>query len=149
VLFQMIFPGAPAVLYGDEVGVTGGEDPYNRVTYPWPDRGGKPDTALLGDYKALIKLRKDHAVLRHGTVEAPAYIDDHVIVLVRHDGVHVAITATNNDDVPHAVSVSLSKELKAAHFTDALSGKKIEVQGGSLELTVPAMYGLVLFNRGS
>jgi glycosidase len=25
--FQMTFPGAPAVFYGDEVGVTGGEDP--------------------------------------------------------------------------------------------------------------------------
>ncbi len=31
VFFQMMFPGAPAVYYGDEVGVTGGEDPYNRA----------------------------------------------------------------------------------------------------------------------
>jgi glycosidase len=148
-LFQMIFPGAPAVLYGDEVGVTGGEDPYNRVTYPWPDRGGKPDTALLADYKTLIKLRKDHAVLRHGSLDAPAWIDDHVIVLVRRDGAHVAITATNNDAVPHAVSVKLPAELKAAHLTDALSGKKIDVRNGAVELTVPAMYGLVLLNAGS
>ncbi len=32
VFFQMTYPGAPAVYYGDEVGVTGGEDPYNRAT---------------------------------------------------------------------------------------------------------------------
>ena len=38
-----VSPGAPAVLYGDEAGVTGGDDPYNRVTYPWADLGGKPD----------------------------------------------------------------------------------------------------------
>jgi glycosidase len=149
VLFQMIFPGAPAVLYGDEVGVTGGEDPYNRVTYPWPDRGGKPDTALLADYKKLIRLRKDHAVLRHGSLDAPAYIDDHVIVLIRRDGAHLAITATNNDDVPHTVSVPLPADRKAAHLTDALSGRKVHALHGAVELTVPAMYGLVLLNGGS
>ena len=149
VLFQMIFPGAPAVLYGDEVGVTGGEDPYNRVTYPWPDRGGKPDLALLADYKALIKLRKDYAVLRHGSLDAPAYIDDHVIVLVRRDATNVAITATNNDHVPHTVTVALPKDLRATHLTDALSGKQIQVHEGAVEIAVPAMYGIVLLNRGS
>ena len=36
----MTFPGSPAVFYGDEVGVTGGADPFNRATYPWADKGG-------------------------------------------------------------------------------------------------------------
>ncbi len=149
VLFQMIFPGAPAVLYGDEVGVTGGEDPFNRVTYPWPDRGGKPDLALLGYYKMMIKLRKDHSVLRHGSLDAPLYIDDHVIVLVRRDGTNAAITATNNDRVPRTVQVALPKDLRAKHLTDSLSGKQMEVHDGAVELTVPAMYGVVLLNHGS
>jgi len=95
--FQMTFPGAPAVFYGDEVGVTGGEDPFNRVTYPWPDLGGKPDLLLLTDYKKLIGMRNAHEVLRHGSIDAPAYIDAHVIVLIRRDAEHWAITATNND----------------------------------------------------
>jgi len=34
VLFQMTYPGSPTVYYGDEVGVTGGDDHYNRATYP-------------------------------------------------------------------------------------------------------------------
>src|SRR5438270_10210892 len=84
VFFQMTFPGAPAVFYGDEVGVTGGEDPFNRVTYPWTDLGGKPDIGLLADYKTLVKLRNDNPVLRHGGLDAPAYLDEHVIVLIRH-----------------------------------------------------------------
>ena len=42
VLFQMTFPGSPGVFYGDEVGVTGGADPFNRATYPWADKGGLP-----------------------------------------------------------------------------------------------------------
>lgn len=82
VLFQMTFPGAPSVYYGDEVGVTGGADPQNRRTYPWADEGGSPDLELLEDYKDLIALRNDNEVLRHGSIDAPLYSDDHVIVLL-------------------------------------------------------------------
>lgn len=147
VFFQMTFPGAPALLYGDEVGVTGGEDPFNRVTYPWPDRGGKPDTALLADYKKLIKLRKDNAVLRHGTLDAPIHIDDHLIVLIRHDGAHWAIVATNNDKLPHETTVKLPDDLKSVRFVDALSGGKSVAEDGSLKMMVPALFGTVLVNR--
>ena len=69
VFFQMIYPGAPTIYYGDEVGVTGGEDPFNRATYPWADLGGNPDTALLADFKRFIKMRTDHAVLRRGSIK--------------------------------------------------------------------------------
>jgi cyclomaltodextrinase len=53
VFFQMTYPGSPAIFYGDEVGVTGGPDPMNRGTYPWADRGGHPDNALLADFRRL------------------------------------------------------------------------------------------------
>lgn len=34
-VFQMTFPGAPGIYYGDEVGMEGGDDPANRGAYPW------------------------------------------------------------------------------------------------------------------
>ena len=34
-LVQMTFPGVPTIYYGDEAGVEGYTDPYNRGTYPW------------------------------------------------------------------------------------------------------------------
>ena len=138
--FQMTFPGAPAVFYGDEVGVTGGEDPFNRMTYPWADLGGKPDNELLADYKKLIKLRNENAVLRRGAIEAPAYLDEHVIVLIRHDGDQWAITATNNDASAHTIKLDLPATLSASSFTDALSGKTIAATSGALEI-VPARSG--------
>jgi glycosidase len=145
--FQMVFPGAPAVLYGDEAGVTGGDDPYNRVTYPWADLGGTPDAALLADYKALIKMRKDHPVLRHGSIDAPGFIDDHVIVLLRRDGDRWAVTATNNDTSPHEITVALPVELRAATLADVRTGKRINVESGKVTFTVPALFGTVLENR--
>lgn len=66
----MTYPGAPTIYYGDEVGVGGGDDPYNRMPYPWADQGGLPDEALLADFKRLTQLRHDLPVLRHGTLQA-------------------------------------------------------------------------------
>ncbi|MDF2571650.1 MAG: malQ: 4-alpha-glucanotransferase, partial [Sporomusa sp.] len=43
VLWQMTFPGAPCIYYGDEAGVEGYSDPLNRRTYPW----GREEAALL------------------------------------------------------------------------------------------------------
>ena len=38
-LFQMTYPGAPSIYYGDEIGMAGGHDPVNRGAFPWH----KPD----------------------------------------------------------------------------------------------------------
>jgi len=147
VFFQMTYPGAPSVYYGDEVGVTGADDPYNRGTYPWPDLGGHPDEALAKDFKRLIKLRHDHAVLRRGALEAPLHVDDHVIVLMRRLGDTWAVTATNNAETPRTVSVTLPEGLEAARLVDALTGEAARGSARRLELTVPALFGTVLVTR--
>jgi glycosidase len=147
VFFQMMFPGAPAIYYGDEVGVTGGEDPYNRATYPWPDKGGKPDLALLADFKTLVKMRKDHPVLRHGTIDAPLFVDDHLVVLARNMGNMWAITATNNAAASKSVTVPLPEGAKAIEFLDALTGAGVHAASGAITFTVPALYGTVLVGQ--
>jgi glycosidase len=143
----MVFPGAPAVYYGDEVGVTGGDDPYNRGTYPWADLGGQPDTALLADFKRLIRLRHDNPVLRRGSLAAPLFVDDHVIVLARQLGETWAITATNNSKSVQRVRVKLPTTLKAAAFVDALTGERVAPTRGTLVISVPPLFGTVLLNR--
>ncbi len=144
VFFQMVFPGSPAVYYGDEVGLTGGDDPYNRAAYPWADRGGKPDDTLLEDFKRLIRLRREHAVLRHGSLSAPLLLNEHVIVLARQDGADWAITASNNSDKPQAVTFPLPVAAGTNEWVDALTGAKHIVLNGKLTVTVPALFGSVL-----
>ena len=46
-------PGVPCIYYGDEAGVEGYKDPFNRATFPW----GKEDKELLQWYKDLGRMR--------------------------------------------------------------------------------------------
>jgi len=146
VFFQMTYPGAPAIFYGDEVGMTGGDDPYNRGTYPWADRGGHPDQALLADFRRLTALRRDLPVLRHGTLLAPLHVDEHVVVLARRDAGAWAITATNNGDAPRTVTIALPAGAPTRGWSDVLARKaaRTDTRGRTLTLVVPARFGLVL-----
>ncbi len=67
-LIQFTMPGAPTVYYGDEVGITGDDDPDDRRTYPWADLGGNPDNGLFDHYKALAAVRDQNAALTDGDI---------------------------------------------------------------------------------
>lgn len=59
VLLQMTLPGIPCVYYGDEAGMEGYRDPFNRCTYPW----GRENKKVLDWYKTLTAYRKaEHAL---------------------------------------------------------------------------------------
>lgn len=59
---QFTLPGVPSVYYGDEAGMEGCIDPFNRACYPW----GNEDSELLEWYHKLGNIRKDHPVFREG-----------------------------------------------------------------------------------
>lgn len=145
--FQMTFPGAPAIFYGDEVGMTGANDPYNRGPFPWADQGGRPDIALLAHVQRLTALRHALPVLRHGSIDAPLFADDHVVVHARRLGGTWALTASNNATEPRTVTLVLPAEARAPRWSDPLSGERIAPVGRRLTLVLPALDGRVLVNR--
>lgn len=61
-LLQYTLPGVPCVYYGDEAGMEGYRDPFNRQTYPW----GYEDKELISWYKKLSEIRKSHPVFKEG-----------------------------------------------------------------------------------
>lgn len=62
---QYFLPGSPCIYYGDEVGVQGYKDPFNRKCYPW----GQEDKNILQFARFLGKLRKKLPVLSNGSIK--------------------------------------------------------------------------------
>ena len=143
VFIQMTHPGAPTIYYGDEVGVTGGDDPFNRGTYPWADEGGQPDMALHARFKQLTALRHANPVLRRGTLLAPLHVDEHVVVFAREYQGTRALVAINNAAEARAVTVTLPAGWQGASFTDALSSARVTA-GPRVSIALPALAGKVL-----
>ena len=61
---QYMLPGSPSIYYGDEAGMEGYKDPFNRRTYPW----GREDQELTEHYTRLGALRKKYEPLRLGDI---------------------------------------------------------------------------------
>ncbi len=69
-------PGAPTLYYGDEAGMQGSADPYNRGTYPW----GREDASLQNAIRDLLNKRKNSPVLQTGFLEASALDSDTLVI---------------------------------------------------------------------
>ncbi len=78
-LIQYFLPGVPCVYYGDEAGMEGYRDPFNRACYPW----GKENGELLSWYKKLGALRsQEKGILGHGTYRT-LYADGNLLAFER------------------------------------------------------------------
>lgn len=65
ITFQMTWPGAPTIYYGDEIGMTGWTDPDNRRPFRWDDMNDD----ILSYHKCLIKIRHNREIFRNGSLD--------------------------------------------------------------------------------
>ena len=61
---QYTLPGNPCLYYGDEAGMEGCKDPFNRACYPW----GQADERFLNLFRSLGRLKRETPALRAGDV---------------------------------------------------------------------------------
>ncbi|MET3729016.1 cyclomaltodextrinase [Fictibacillus halophilus] len=60
-LLMLTFKGTPCIYYGDEIGMTGGNDPGCRKCMEWDEK--KQDLDLFEHIQSLLSLRQNHKVL--------------------------------------------------------------------------------------
>ena len=150
-LLQFALPGAPTVFYGDEVGLTGDDDPDDRRTYPWADLGGSPDLSLRTHYETLAATRDDIEALTDGDFRV-LLADDAagVVAFGRRTGAQAAIVTENRSASPATVEIPLAGYVPdGIVFAERLevngtSSGSYVVTGGAIEVTLPPRGGLLL-----
>ncbi|HSQ16343.1 MAG TPA: alpha-amylase family glycosyl hydrolase, partial [Anaerolineales bacterium] len=150
-LIQFTMPGAPTIFYGDEVAMTGDDDPDDRRTYPWIDRGGNPDMLMFSHYQALASLRQANVVLTTGDLRI-LLADDaaDTVAYGRKTGSQAAIVAINRSssaitvDIPVAGYLPEGLTFQAAYGVGNSTGWSVSVTGGVVSVTLEPLSALLL-----
>lgn len=141
-LFQMTMPGAPCIYYGDEIGMSGADDPYCRAAFPWhqPETW---DNDLLAHYKKAITLRHAHPVLRRGDYTT-VYAEGDVLAFRRTFQGVTALVCFNAGSESQTVSIPGM----GGTYEDAW-GQSGRISGeGTLDVTIPARDAVILVTAG-
>ena len=127
------FPGSPTVYYGDEAGMEGFEDPFNRRPYPW----GRENGDLIRWFTRMGQLRHRYAALRKGAITYEK-ADGHVLAYRRTWEKETVLVAVNTGD--QAVTLDLPWPAR-----DVLSGEVLPAPGTrALTAQLPPRTGRVL-----
>lgn len=150
-LIQFAVPGSPTVYYGDEVGVTGNDDPDDRRTYPWEDLGGSPDYALRDHYRSLIAARKQNAALTSGDFRMLVANDtDETVALGRKTTSRAALLIVNRSEQPRTVNIPVDGYLpNGLQFAPLITvgnitGASFTTSGGMLQVSLDPKSGTLL-----
>ena len=158
VAFQMTYKGSPMIYYGDEAGMWGADDPYDRKPMIWselnyddeiisPESGfskglGRYKVAvnqdLLDFYKKMISIRKSSQAFTCGTTNF-IFHDDSTSTFAfsrkfnsDHENVQFIIVFNLGDDTS---SFSVNSELPAKEL---ITNKQLNLTGKELKIDIPS-----------
>lgn len=138
-LFQMTYPGAPCVYYGDEIGMEGRRDPDCRRAFPWDE--SRWNMGLRDFVKRCIALRHAHPALRRGDY-TQLHASGEVYAFGRRLNDETLIVVLNNGLSEAKVDIDVAKYLPDGKaVADVWGDTRIPMAGGRLSLTVPARSG--------
>jgi cyclomaltodextrinase len=130
ILFQMTYPGAPCIYYGDEIGVMGGRDPLNRGTFPWDE--SRWDHDLRRTIQTYVRLRHEHQVLRTGEY-VPIHAEGRHLAYLRFLEKERMLIILNPGKENWELNLPLDGKLPdGMHLTDLLGGDDVRVEDGCL-----------------
>lgn len=98
-VLQFFLPGVPSIYYGDEAGLDGYGDPFNRRCFPW----GHEDQDLIEFTRELSRIRHSSKVFVDGALKFLTLDDDYIVFTRYRDhrrkGMVIALNRTDHEIV--------------------------------------------------
>ncbi|MGD9567694.1 MAG: glycoside hydrolase family 13 protein [Sedimentibacter sp.] len=116
-LLQFTLPGVPCIYYGDEAGIEGFEDPFNRACFPW----GNENLEILKHYKFLSQLRKNKL-----------FIEGKYKCIIHDKGVFVFERYENEEKI--IVAINLSEDTTTLNLKETMKNFITENTENKLEI---------------
>jgi cyclomaltodextrinase / maltogenic alpha-amylase / neopullulanase len=138
--FIFTYPGTPCLFYGDEIGLSGRQDPECRQPFPWDKEKWNHD--LYNFIKKLIALRGTHKALRIGTYTG-LWSADGVYAFKRGlDDENFLITLNSSDN---AGTITIEGLKSNSGTSKILFGHaEFKVNEANIKLTIPPRSGVVI-----
>lgn len=150
-LIQFTMPGMPTAYYGDEVAMTGDDDPDDRRTFPWDSDPSLTRPQVQSHYANLSLARRMSEALMRGSFQALLADDDaNVVAYGRKTHAQAAVVAVNRGDQPRTVSVPVAgflpngALLTLSASTGNVSGGPVTVTDGTVNVTLGPLSGALL-----
>ena len=142
-IFQFTYVGVPMIYYGDEVGMTGGNDPLCRAAMIWDET--RWNHALFDTYCRLSRFRRDHAALTDGEFET-LLVFNGVYAFYRYTAYDHVVVVMNPREAQRDMKVPLGRAAPCARvWVDILTDQRFAAIDNQLVIEhLPAQSGLVL-----
>lgn len=128
--FLFSFIGTPCIYYGDEIGMTGGNDPDCRACMEWSIE--KQNATLLAFIKKIIAIRKQHVLFGNEGKFTFYNSPNDVIVYEKKNKINQLIFCLNNSSKKEKVIIP---ELAEKNTIDLFTNKNINLkENGMIEL---------------
>ena len=144
--FQMTYPGAPSIYYGDEIGIRGTldydrqhEDRHARWPMPWQTEDW--DTEMLDYFKQVIQVRHQFPALRRGDFRE-LYAVENCFVFGRQLESSSLVIGLNAGE--ESITISLEHGVTEGQLAPVFgTSETISVHDGKAELTIPGRAGAI------
>lgn len=169
---QMTVPGTPTIYYGDEVSLTGADDPDDRRTFPWNDLnnpknsqdfdpsfggnisnyyGAGGDHATLDLYRKLTRIRSTFSVLRDGKLTFLLTDDTNQTLsyAMRKDNELAIIVINRNETTPKTITVPTGGYLRdGVTLGEVLNNKgNVTTAGGNFSVTLDPLKAAIFIMK--
>lgn len=132
---QMTIRGIPTIYYGDEIGLPGGAEPFNRVDMNW----NNPENSIVYKHlQNLIKIRKQYKALRHGA-QLEMWSDDNVYAFSRLMPDQEVIVILNNSigNIHRTIPLRVESQLQnGTQLINLLKGDTITINNRSIDVSL-------------